>query len=123
MSTDVLFVLIPVLLFALALGAGIARFFNGRGAKRKHSSVEGTILAARIQENDAGSVTQFYPVVDVSYTIEGRPWSAVNLPMARETHSDRAKAAALLADRLRPGQPITLEFDTADPGRVRIVSR
>lgn len=131
MSTEGLFVLLPVLLFSLILAAGVTGFLVGRGRKRKPATgagtgtgnaVQGTITAARILDNDSGSVTQFYPAVDVSYTVGGRGWTAANLPVARETHADRARVSALLENRLRPGQPVSLEFDPADPGRVRIAS-
>lgn len=118
MSGVVLFALLPVLVFALVGAKLLKRRANGGGWTR----VEGSITAARLFENDMGSVTQYCPAVDVSYAAAGQAWTAANLAVARETHADRAKVEALLAGPLQPGRTIALEFNTTAPGQVRVAA-
>ena len=91
-----------------------------RGGAGGWSPRSGTIVSSRLGENSVGSVTQYYPVVDVHYHRDGQTVAATNLAVARETRTDLAGAKALIAGPFAPGQPIALVEDPAMPGRVSL---
>lgn len=118
MSFEGLMILLPVLFFAL-VGAAIFRAVRRRSGGWPR--VTGTITAIRVGENDAGSITQYFPILSVTYAANGQSWQAENVAAARETHADLAKVKALAEGAMRPGSAITLAHDPAAPARVMVV--
>lgn len=118
MSFEGLMILLPVLFFALV---GVAVFRAMRRRSGGWPQVTGTITASRIGENDAGSATDYYPILSVTYAANGQSWQADNIAAARETHRDVAKVKALIEGAMRPGASVVLAHDPASPSRVMIV--
>lgn len=118
MSFEGLTFLLPVL-FLVVIGIKVVQAMRRRSDGWRR--VEGTIVAARIGENDAGSGTDYFPVLSLAYTANGTAHRAENVAAARATHRDLARVEALLEGPLKPGAAITLAHDPRAPARVMIV--
>jgi len=113
--TDLAFILLPFLLLA------VPAVLLVRAARRPGwTRVEARIVAARLGENDAGSVTQYFPVLSVAYVIGGRDQVALDLPVARESHPDARRVRGLLSDRYGVGAPVDILCNPRSPERASI---
>lgn len=113
--TELAFILLPLLLLAVPAALVV------RAARRPGwTRVEARIVAARLGENDAGSATQYFPLLSVAYVIDGREQVALDLPVARESHPDAQRVRELLSGPYGVGAPVDILCNPRNPGRASI---
>ncbi len=113
--TDLFFILVSV----LALAAP-AYLFARSGRRTALSRVQARIVAARIGENDTGSLTQYVPLLSVTYVVGREEHVALNLPVARESHADAEPVKMLLAGPYRVGATVDILCNRRRPERASI---
>lgn len=110
-----IFWVVASLLLAAGATAFVARL-RGRWPK-----TSGMVSAARLAERERERGTEFYPMLDLTYTIAGKPYEAMRVPVPNVAHAIRKRAESHLETTYPVGRNIAIAYDPAWPERVRIV--